>query len=115
MSITNNQVQNQEVETIQVANGETKNAYRAGFTGKERSLMIATYGTFGKDYMTVDDAIQFANYAIADHLREIDNLKILKNKKLIEKYSQDESELETILELIKNSKVQKNQDAEANG
>lgn len=115
MSITNNLVQNQEVETIQVANGETKNAYRAGFTGKERSLMIATYGTFGKDFMTVDDAIQFANYAIADHLREIENLKILKKKKLIEKYSQDESELETILALIKKNKNQQNQDAEVNG
>lgn len=99
-------IQNQNVIEFMAANGEMKKGYQPGFTGKDRSLMIATYGTFGKDRMTTDDAIKFADHAIIDHLREIENLKELKRKKMIEKFSPDEKELENILELIKRNKAQ---------
>lgn len=111
MSTPNLPIQNQNVIEIQVANGEKKKAYKPGFTGKDRGLMIATYGTFGKDYMTPDDAIQFADYAIADHEREIQALKKLKFKMMFEKYSKDIAELEQIVSLVKQKQREEEQEA----
>ena len=101
MNTPNLPTQNQDVIEIQVANGEKKMAYRPGVTGNNRSLMIAAYGAFGKDYVTIDDAIQFAENAIIDHFNQIDRLRELKRLKMIDKYSKSLSELEDIVALIK--------------
>ena len=101
MNISNLPNQNQNVIEITLANGERKKGYKPGHTGKDRSLMIATYGTFGKDNMTSDDAILFAENAIKDHEREIKALKKLRFQKTFERYSSNVSELEDIVALIK--------------
>ena len=95
------QGQNQNVVEIIVANGEKKYGYVAGVTGNNRSLMIATYGTFSKDRMTVDEEIMFAENAIKDHLREIEALKVLRYRKMFERYSPNIAELEKIVADVK--------------
>ena len=59
MNTPNLPTQSQNVIDVIAANGEKKKGYRPGHIGKDRSLMIATYGTFGKDFMTVDLAYYY--------------------------------------------------------
>ena len=104
------QGQNQNVIEIIKANGEKKWGYKSGITGPDRSLMIATYGKFSKDHMTVDEEILFAENAIKDHLNEIENLKNLRYRKMFQRYSPNIDELEQIVALVKEQQQKNSQE-----
>lgn len=85
------------VSSVVTGSGVTKECYTPGCWGPDRDLMIATYGSFSKNNMSVEEAFVFAGRALADHERQVRNLRKLQKGCMMDMYCMTEEEAEMFL------------------
>lgn len=85
------------VSSVVTGSGITKECYTPGCWGSNRDLMIATYGSFSKNNMTVEEAFVFATRALVDHERQVKNLLALQKGCMMDMYHMTEEEAEMFL------------------
>ena len=85
------------VSSVVTGSGITKECYTPGCWGPDRDLMIATYGSFSKNNMSVEEAFVFAGRALVDHQRQVKNLLALQKGCMMDMYCMTEEEAEMFL------------------